>query len=302
MRVDPSYINNLVSALDQAQGNEQQYSSELSSGVRVTSLSTDPVAAGENVLLLNQIQQDDSYSSTTSQITGQLQVADSALGSVITQLTQAISLATSANNGTMNTSQVNSVGSELKGILGEVIQLSNTSYQGQYIFAGTATTTVPFDSSGNYTVTAAQGGQTVNYLTTPNNQKIQLNVPGSQIFSGGGSGSVSVMGALNALITDYSGTTVNESQAIADTNTLNSALNWVSEQRVTIDNSINQVSASSSSAQSEALQLTSAQTNLMQADVGQVSTQLSTSETQATALEDTIAQLGSGSLFDKLQY
>jgi hypothetical protein len=40
----------------------------------------------------------------------------------------------------------------------------------------------------------------------------------------------------------------------------------------------------------------------MQADVGQVSTQLSTSETQATALEDTIAQLGSGSLFDKLQY
>ena len=302
MRVDPSYINNLVSALDQAQGNEQQFSSELSSGVRVTSLSTDPVAAGENVLLLNQIQQDDSYSSTTSQITGQLQVADSALGSVITQLTQAISLATSANNGTMNTSQVNSVGSELKGILGEVIQLSNTSYQGQYIFAGTATTTEPFDASGNYTITAAQGGQTVNYLTTPNNQKIQLNVPGSQIFNGGGSSSVSVMGALNALITDYSGTTVNEAQAKADTNTLNSALNWVSEQRVTIDNSINQVSASSSSAQSEALQLTSAQTNLMQADVGQVSTQLSTSETQATALEDTIAQLGSGSLFDKLQY
>ena len=105
-----------------------------------------------------------------------------------------------------------------------------------------------------------------------------------------------------SLITDYSGTTVNEAQAKADTNTLNSALNWVSEQRVTIDNSINQVSASSSSAQSEALQLTSAQTNLMQADVGQVSTQLSTSETQATALEDTIAQLGSGSLFDKLQY
>jgi flagellar hook-associated protein 3 FlgL len=302
MRVDPSYINNLVSALDQAQGNEQQYSSELSSGVRVTSLSTDPVAAGENVLLLNQIQQDDSYSSTTSQITGQLQVADSALGSVITQLTQAISLATSANNGTMNTSQVNSVGSELQGILGEVIQLSNTSYQGQYIFAGAATTTEPFDASGNYTITAAQGSQTVNYLTTPNNQKIQLNVPGSQIFNGGGNSSVSVMGALNALITDYSGTTVNESQAIADTNTLNSALNWVSEQRVTIDNSINQVSASSAAATSEALQLTSAQTNLLQADVAQVSTQLSTSETQATALEDTIAQLGSGSLFDKLQY
>jgi flagellar hook-associated protein 3 FlgL len=302
MRVDPSYINNLVSALDQAQGNEQQFSSELSSGVSVTSLSSNPVAAGENVLLLNQIQEDDSYSSTTSQVTGQLQVADSALGSVVTQLTQAISLATSANNGTMNTSEVNAVGSQLQGILGEVIQMANTSYQGQYIFAGTATSTQPFDSSGNYTVTAAEGGQAVNFLTTPSNQKIQLNVPGSQIFTGNGNSSVSVMGALNALIADYSGTTVDEAQATADTNTLNSALNFVSEQRVTIDNSINQVSASSSAATSEALQLTSAQTNLMQADVGQVSTQLSTAETQATALEDTIAQLGSGSLFDKLQY
>ncbi len=45
MRVDPSYINNLVSALDNAQSNEQQYSSELSSGMRLTTIGTDPVAA-----------------------------------------------------------------------------------------------------------------------------------------------------------------------------------------------------------------------------------------------------------------
>ena len=306
MRVDPSYITNLVSALDTAQGNEEQYSSELSSGVRVTSLSTDPVAAGENVLLLNQIQQDDSYSQSASEVTGQLQVGDSALGSVITQLTDAISLATSANNGTLNASQVNAIGSQLEGIRGEVVQLANTSYQGQYIFAGAATSTQPFDTNGNYTVTAAEGGQTANYLVTPNNQSIQLNVPGSQIFNGGGNSAVSVFGALNALISDYtsvsSSSSLNTTEAVTDTNTLNAALNWVSQQRVTIDNSINQISASSSAASSEAMQLTSAQTNLMQADVGQVSTQLSLAETQQTALEDTIAQLGSGSLFDKLQY
>ncbi len=57
MRVDPYFVTNLVSSLDQTQQNEQQLTSELSSGVRVTSLSQDPVAAGENVLLLSQIQQ-----------------------------------------------------------------------------------------------------------------------------------------------------------------------------------------------------------------------------------------------------
>ena len=100
MRVDPNYVTNLVTSLDQSQASEQQLTAELSSGVSITSLSQNPVASGENVLLLNQIQQDDSFTQSSSLVTGQLQVADSTLGSVVTQLTQAISLATSANNGT----------------------------------------------------------------------------------------------------------------------------------------------------------------------------------------------------------
>lgn len=48
------------------------------------------------------------------------------------------------------------------------------------------------------------------------------------------------------------------------------------------------------------MQLTAAQTNLMQADLATVATQLSLSKTQETALESVISQLGSGSLFDKL--
>jgi hypothetical protein len=39
----------------------------------------------------------------------------------------------------------------------------------------------------------------------------------------------------------------------------------------------------------------------MQADVAQISTHLSLAETQQTALEDIISQLGSNSLFQKLQ-
>src|SRR5580658_2008979 len=92
MRVDPTYIKNLVGSLDQTQASEQQLSSELSSGVSIASLSQNPLGAGENVLLLNQIQQDDSFTESSNMVTGQLQVADSALGSVVSDLTQAISL------------------------------------------------------------------------------------------------------------------------------------------------------------------------------------------------------------------
>jgi flagellar hook-associated protein 3 FlgL len=140
----------------------------------------------------------------------------------------------------------------------------------------------------------------VNYLETPNGQKIQLNVPGDQIFLG--TASNSVFGALNALIADYSSGTVNTSQAVSDTQALGAALNYVSQQRVTIDNSMTQVTAASDAVSNVQSQLTTAQTDLMQADIPTISTQLSLAETQQTALEDVIAQLNSSSndLFSKL--
>ncbi|HEY2466635.1 MAG TPA: flagellar hook-associated protein 3 [Terracidiphilus sp.] len=299
MRVDPNYVTNLVSALDGAQAREQQLTSELSSGVRFNSLSDDPIAAGKNVLLLNQIQRDDSFTQSADLVTGQMQVADSALGSVVSQLNQAISLATSANNGTMNASDVQSIGSQIAGILSEVESLANTSYQGQYIFAGGRTSTVPFSTSSatSPAVTTYAGDSDGNYLETPNGQRIQLNVPGDQIFLG----AASVFAVLNNLVADFSNGTANTAQAQQDTQALTSALHYVSQQRVTIDNSVTQLTAASGAISSEKTQLTASQVDLMQADLATVATQLSLSKTQETALESVIAQLGSGSLFDKLR-
>src|SRR6478609_7016605 len=136
MQVDPFYITNLVGSLDQTQLTEQKLTEELSSGGRFHLLSDDPISSGRNVLLLNQIQQDDSFTQSSSLVTGQMQVADSALGCVVSQLTQALSLAIGANNGTMNGNNLKSIAGQLTGILNEVETLANTSYQGQYVFAG----------------------------------------------------------------------------------------------------------------------------------------------------------------------
>lgn len=299
MRVDPFFVSNLVGSLDQTQATEQQLTAELSSGVRVTSLSQDPVASGQNVLLLNQIQSDDSFTQSASLVQGQLQVSDSALGSAVTELNTAISLATSANNGTMSSSDLRSISNQLSGIRDEILSLANTNYQGAYIFGGSQTSAVPFSlstSTSPATVTY-NGDEDTNSIQTPNGQSIQLNLPGDQIFDA--SGGNSVFAALNNLIADYASGSASPN-AISDTEALGNALNYVSQQRVVVDNSLSQLTAASDSVTSEQTQLTAVQTNLMQADVAQVATQLSLSETQQTALESVIAQLGSGSLFDKL--
>jgi len=302
MRMDPFYVSNMVNSLGQTQVTQQQITAEMSSGVRVNSLSDDPVAAGQNVTLLNQIQKDDSFTQSSNLVTGQLQVADSTLASVVTQLTSAISMATSANNGTLNANDIKSIANQLSGVLVEVQSLANTSYQGQYIFGGAVVGTAPFATSTNATpnTTTYSGDQNVNYIETPNGQKIQLNIPGSQIFLG--TGTNSVFSALNSLIADYSSGTVNTNQAVQDTEALSTSLGYVSQQRVNIDNSISQLSAASDATTNVKLQLTAAQSTLMQADVASLATQLSLSKTQQTALESMIATMDSTSntLFSKL--
>lgn len=298
MRVNPLYMTNLVSSLDATSSAEQTLTEELASGSAVNALSDNPVAAGENVLLSAQIQSDDSFSKTASSTSSMLQVSDSALSSVVSQLTTAISLATEANNGTLNGSNLQSISDQIAGIRDEVVSLANTTYLGHYIFAGSRSIAAPY-SLDTSTVPAAatyNGDSDVTFVKTPNGQSIQLNLPGSQIFSAAGS---DVLGTLNKLVADFSSGTPSAT-AQQDTEALNTALGYVSQQRVLIDNSITRLTAAENYTQVESTQLTAAQTTLLQADVGQIATQLSTAETQQTALSQVIATLGRQTLFNDL--
>jgi flagellar hook-associated protein 3 FlgL len=295
MRVDPFYVVNLSGALDQTQSTQDQLTNELSSGLRVTSIGSDPVAAAQNVQLLNTIQRDDSFTQTSSLTQGLLQVTDSALGSVVTQLNQALSIATQANNGTLNAGDLKSISNQLAGIRDEVLSLANTNYQGTFVFGGSQAGQAPFslDTTTTPATVTYNGDANINTITSPTGQSIQLNVPGDQIFT---SSTANVLGTLNDLIADYAGT----GSGVSDTAALNSALSFVSQQRVTVDNSITRLSVATGAATEEATQLTAVQTNLMQADIASVSTHLSLAQSQQTALISVIAALGQGSLFDKL--
>jgi flagellar hook-associated protein 3 FlgL len=298
MRVNPQYVTNLVGALDNTTATIQGLTQELSSGVRLNSLSDDPGAAGQNVRLNAQLSQDVTFSQTASLTEGMLQVSDSAIGDVVRQLTSAISLATSANNGTLNASDLTSISQQLAGIRGQVLSLANTTYLGQYVFAGSQGNTQPFtlDSSTSPATVTYQGDSDVRSLQTPNGQTIQLNVPGDQMFTAAGH---DVLNTLNQLIADFA-SGVPSATAQADSAKLTDVLHFVSQQRVQIDNSLNRLQAASNYAQVESTQLQASQTTLIQADVAMIATQLSSARAQQTALTQVMAQLGKGSLFDYL--
>jgi flagellar hook-associated protein 3 FlgL len=301
MRVDPLYVPNLVGSLDTVTAKEQTLSQELSSGSSVTSLSDNPGAAADNVVLTAQIAQDDTFTQTAGTTEGRLQVADTALGSVVSQLNTAISLATEANNGTLNSSNLIGISNQLAGIRAEVLSLANTSYLGSYLFGGSQSATTPFtlNNASSPAVVTYNGDSRTTSLETPSGQSIQLNVPGGQIFTSGAAGT-DVFAALNALVADFA-TGTPSATSVGDLANLNGALNHVSQQRVIVDNGITSLQGAATYTQSQSTQLLAAQTTLLQADYGEVSTQLSAAETQQTALYDVIATLEKGSLFDYVQ-
>lgn len=299
MRVDPNFVTNLSGALDQSQNVEANLTSQLSSGLRVTSLAIDPTAAAQASMIGSAIAQDDNFVQTASSEGSVLQVTDSTLGDVVTQLTSALTLAVEGSNGTLNAANLSSIAEQLTGIRDQVMSLANTSYQGNYLFAGSQGATQPFtlDTSTSPATISYAGDTNIQYVTTPAGQKIQINLPGTNVF---GAGSAGVLGALNQLIADFSGGTAAATSA-ADSAALTTAIGQVSQQRSILDTSLNRLQSTSTYTQAEEAQLKVQQGNLVASDTASVATQLNSAEVQNQALMSVMSALGKNDLFDYLQ-
>ncbi len=226
MRVNPNSLPDLLAALQQTQ---QQISTDLqqiASGQSVNVPSDNPAAAAVLTQNAGQISQADQFLRSSGSVQGELQNADSTLNSVVTTLQRAISLGVEGANGTLNSSDRAAIAVEVQGIQSQLLSLANLSYQGAFVFAGTASQIAPYvlDPSSSSGVTYV-GNAGVNNIALGNNFTVQTNLPGSQLFSSSGS---DVFQAIQDLITSLqSGTDINLA-----VNKVSSAYSYVNAQRV----------------------------------------------------------------------
>lgn len=295
MRVDPNYVSGLVASLNASTLAEQRLTTELSSGLRVSSLSDDPVAAGQASLLSAGIGEDDTFVQTSASAQSMMQVANSALASVVTQLTSAVSLATAGNSGTESAADLTVISQQLSSIRDQVVSLANTSYQGTYIFAGSNGNVQPFtvDTATQPATVTYSGDALAGSVTTVSGQRIQTGVAGSEVFTAPGA---DVMAALNNLVADFASGAVSAT-ASTDVGALTAALNNVSQQQAVLGSALGRLQSASTYAQTDATNRTAAATALVAADPAVVATELSSAETQNQALMNVIATVEKQSLF-----
>ncbi|HTX16251.1 MAG TPA: flagellar hook-associated protein FlgL [Candidatus Baltobacteraceae bacterium] len=295
IRVDPNLSSELIAGLDLNQQSVNVDLEELSTGKDVNSLGDNPSAAASLVGNQTQSAQVDQFLSNISSVQGLLQVGDSTMSSVVNLMSQAISLGVEGANGTLSASDRQSIASQMSGIMQQMVGLANTTYQGNYIFAGTNDQTPAFtlDASAPDGVTY-NGNTDVNNVQLSTGQTMAVNVPGSQIFQ---NSSGDVFGALNQMITALqSGTGV----AAANT-ALENAFNAVNSQRVFYGNGGAELDTAQSFLNQENVELTQQQTDLVGADMGAVASDYSQAQVQQQALLAASGKiLGQPTLFDYL--
>lgn len=212
--------------LNQTQNSLQNVLQQLSSGSRINSGADD--AAGlaladglhANVAALTQSSQN------ASSGVGLLQTADGALSQVTNLLSRAVTLATEAANGTLNSNQIDSANQEYQNILTEINNIgTTTNFNGNNVFSNTATTVFVSDGTASGattfneligslstasvgTTTATTTAGTTTALTNPTPTVPTATTSGTATFAFG-SASDTVSGTLSVAVGGGSAVTAN---------------------------------------------------------------------------------------------
>ena len=138
--------------LNQSQQSLAQALQQVTTGLRVNQPSDDPGAAATMTISLASSASVDQYTANISSVTSQMQTADASFSAIVTALNTAVTLGTSGAGGTVSTANKQAIATELEGVLSSVVAQGNASYQGVYLFAGSASSTLPLvPASTTYT-------------------------------------------------------------------------------------------------------------------------------------------------------
>jgi flagellar hook-associated protein 3 FlgL len=295
MRVNPNITADLLAALANAQQEQNTAMLQMASGRRVNIPSDDPSAAA--ILIQNQAQSDqaDQFLRSADSIQAQLQTTDSTLNSVVLALQRAISLGVQGATGTLSDANRASLVSELQGIEEQLISLANLSFQGQFVFAGTATQTQPFVADGAQPSGVRYDGNAgTNTVAVGSGLHMQVNLPGSQIFTAVGTDMFQAVQNLIGALQANSGADT----AVTD---VRAAFDHVTAQRVFYGNAMNQLNSQEDYLNNNKLQLSKQENAVGGADLATATTNLLNAQNARSAALGAASRIAQLNLFDYLK-
>lgn len=297
MRVNPDLYTSVNMSLQQSEQSLQTAMNQLSSGKRVSLPSDDPLAFAQNVESLASSANIDTYTKNADAVTAQAQLADSALSSVVTSLTKALSLGTEGGDGTLTAQQRSALANQVQGLVSQIAAQANVTSNGVALFAGTSGVTTPFSvDPGVGSGYSYAGNSDSNQTAVGDNFSVPTSMSGDQIFL---SSDGSVFGSLQQMITALqSGSDADLSTA---TTAVSAAISHIGRVRVFYGNTVSQLAAQNDYLSQETISLSSQQTSLVGIDTATAATNLTQAQTAQSAVLAMAAKILPTSLLNYLQ-
>jgi flagellar hook-associated protein 3 FlgL len=279
MLINPNMVPDILADMQQSQSQLNTALQEVSTGKSVTEPSDNPTASAEMVQNTIESANVDQYTQNITDVLSNVQSASSVLSNVVTSLTQAVSLGTQGANGTNSPANLATAAQQVQSILTSVVADANTSVEGNFLFGGTASTAVPYtanaSSPSGFTYNGNNG---TNSVAVGDNLNVQVNLPGSQIFS---NSSNNVLQSLSSLVSALQ--SGNTSQISTATSAVSSAINLVSQQEGFYTNAESQLNSQDTVLQQDTVTLSSQATNLVGVNLATAATDLTQAETDNSA-------------------
>jgi len=295
IRFNPDLYANIVAGLNSNNIQQSNAMAELSTGRRVQAPSDDPSATADVINVHWQSAQMDQYAQNVNNLQGLLQTADATMSSVITSLNQAISVGVQAGDSTLSPANRGTLATQLQNISKQILTLSNTSYQGTYIFAGTksnqpAYVANPLSPNG----VTYQGNTNSNSVEVAPGQSINMNVPGTQLFT-------NPAGDVFAALTNMAQAAASGNGIPAAVDQLKTAFDTANAQRTQYGTSLSQLQTAQTFLSTNKLQLSIQENNAVGIDLAQAASDVQKALTQRSAILAAGGKIQNTSLLDYLQ-
>jgi flagellar hook-associated protein 3 FlgL len=195
MRVTFNSIRDGLEAINIASEQFATAQWQVSSGRRLRTSSDDPIAAQSAVNDKAEIATLDSYSRASDSATSRLAMLDSVLGDVVDKITQALTTVQGARGSTVTASGRAAASEMLTAIRATVAGDINTTFNGNYLFSGSQSTTTPYvNAAGVWTY---QGDAVSVTLDVDRARSVTLASSGQAILQG--SDSTDLLSLLDSL-------------------------------------------------------------------------------------------------------
>ncbi len=184
MRVSDNIRFFAVSSTLATLGSQQaEAARQASTGRRVTTPSSDPVAAADVVRIRSALEQAAAHRAALTSVRSDAELAEGMLAEGASLLVRAHEIAVQGANGALGAGERAMLATEVRSLKEQLVSIANAKGARGYVFAGTATGTPAFDASGTFLGNAFDQNVPVSPGVTT-----RVNVSGALAFTSSGGG------------------------------------------------------------------------------------------------------------------